>query len=690
MIAIVLCAAVDTELEREINEQFQLNPLDSELAKLHGLPKSLIPIAGKSMLDRWWSKIKNERAISQVYLCVNGAKCRHFERWCSERGIPHECIVNDGVTSREDSIGSAADLVMALRRARSHGHEEKDVMVLAGDHLFFKTFDLEGAVNFYASNKARTPNASALLYYTLKEDEDPSQRGMVVVHPLTKAIENFIEKPTLEQQVELFGGSGETKKNSGNNHNSNINNNTIQTKQRLGSPMFYIFSSSTVCRIIHLINTYTENSNNKALSCGKLVEMLIQDAKTRNGDKDAITTAETTFYGMRLPSAFGIMNCDSKLAKFRDFERIFSSSNMSTGEETSFDSITSVTVRSYARTGLMGNPSDGMYGKTLGITVSNFWAEVHISQSDRIILHPHPLYDPSEFGSLSDLYKVCKKEGYMGGMRLLQATLKKFAEYCTLHGIALSQRNFEVRYDTNIPKQVGLAGSSAIVSALFKGLMKFYGLTSMDIPLESQPSFVLSVEEELGINAGLQDRVMQIYEGCVHMDFNKDTLLTRNHGIYTRLSDNEEIRENLKQMPFFIAYEARPSDSGKIHSSVKARFLNNDETVLNSVEQWKKLTDDARICIETNNIQKLKLLMDSNFNLRLQLYGKDVVGESNLRMIQIARNLGCSAKFPGSGGAIVGLANDRKDFIKLRMAYEKEDFVFVPLRPYFPSVEKDK
>ena len=105
------------------------------------------------------------------------------------------------------------------------------------------------------------------------------------------------------------------------------------------------------------------------------------------------------------------------------------------------------------------------------------------------------------------------------------------AEYCTLHGIALSQRNFQVRYDTNIPKQVGLAGSSAIVSALFKALMKFYGLTSMDIPLEQQPSFVLSVEAELGINAGLQDRVMQIYEGCVYMNFDKEMLLSNNHGM---------------------------------------------------------------------------------------------------------------------------------------------------------------
>ena len=306
-----------------------------------------------------------------------------------------------------------------------------------------------------------------------------------------------------------------------------------------------------------------------------------------------------------------------------------------------------------------------------------------MSASDRIILHPHPLYDPSEFGSLSDLHKVCAKEGYMGGMRLLQATLKTFAEYCTLHGIALSQRNFQVRYDTNIPKQVGLAGSSAIVSALFKALMQFYGLTSMDIPLEQQPSFVLSVEEELGINAGLQDRVMQIYEGAVYMDFNKELLLSRNHGIYERM-DAVEVKDHLKQMPLFIAYEARPSDSGKIHSSVKQRFVNNDPIVLQAVEQWKKLTDAAKIAIQENNVPALQELMNANFNLRRELYGDACVGASNLRMIQIARDLGCAAKFPGSGGAIVGLASKRTDFIPLRIAFEREDFVFVPLRPYFP------
>ena len=543
MIAIVLCAAVDTELEREISRQFDSNPFDPNLAKIKGLPKSLIPIAGRSMLDRWWEKISRERHISSIYLCVNGAKCRHFERWCSERGIPHECIINDGVTAREAAIGSAADLVMALRRAKAHGHGDKDVMVLAGDHLFFKTFDLEGCVNFYYSNKDRAEDASVLLYYSLKAIEDPAQRGMVQVDPLSKQIERFVEKPSSDDQLELFADG---------------------RKQRLGSPMFYIFSQKTAAQIIDVV---AKTKGGIPLSCGRLIELLVAQ--------------QNEFYGMRLPSAFGIMNCDSKLATFRDFERIFAANDV--GQPASFDSVRSVTVRSYARAGLIGNPSDGMYGKTLGVTVSNFWAEVHLSASERIVLHPHPLYDPSEFGSLSDLHKVCKKEGYMGGMRLLQATLKRFSEYCTLHGIALSQRNFQVRYDTNIPKQVGLAGSSAIVSALFKALMKFYGLTSADIPLEIQPSFVLSVEEELGINAGLQDRVMQIYEGCCYMDFNKEMLLSKNHGVYERL----QVQEALNNMPLFIAYEARPSDSGKIHSSVKQRFLANDPTVLKAVENCR-------------------------------------------------------------------------------------------------------
>ena len=41
--------------------------------------------------------------------------------------------------------------------------------------------------------------------------------------------------------------------------------------------------------------------------------------------------------------------------------------------------------------------------------------------------------------------------------------------------------------------------------------MTFFNLSAVDLPVEIQPQFILDVEkEELHINAGLQDRVVQV------------------------------------------------------------------------------------------------------------------------------------------------------------------------------------
>ena len=58
---------------------------------------------------------------------------------------------------------------------------------------------------------------------------------------------------------------------------------------------------------------------------------------------------------------------------------------------------------------------------------------------------------------------------------------------------------------------MGLAGSSAIVTAALRCLMDFYGVTAADVPRHRLPQLVLDVERaELGIQAGLQDRVVQV------------------------------------------------------------------------------------------------------------------------------------------------------------------------------------
>ncbi len=46
-------------------------------------------------------------------------------------------------------------------------------------------------------------------------------------------------------------------------------------------------------------------------------------------------------------------------------------------------------------------------------------------------------------------------------------------------------------------------------------------------------------------------------------------------------------------------------------------------------------------------------MLDRNFDLRCEVCGSSVSAK-NRRMVQIARQFGASAKFTGSGGAIIG------------------------------------
>lgn len=58
--------------------------------------------------------------------------------------------------------------------------------------------------------------------------------------------------------------------------------------------------------------------------------------------------------------------------------------------------------------------------------------------------------------------------------------------------------------------QTGLSGSSAIVCAALNCLLDFYEVRHL-IKVEVRPELILSAEKELGIVAGLQDRVAQVY-----------------------------------------------------------------------------------------------------------------------------------------------------------------------------------
>jgi glucuronokinase len=325
--------------------------------------------------------------------------------------------------------------------------------------------------------------------------------------------------------------------------------------------------------------------------------------------------------------------------------------------------------KGYARAALLGNPSDGFYGKTIALLMRNFAAEVELWESPELSIKPHPEHDPTTFGSLEDLRAMAAAQGYYGGMRLILATCKKFADVCASRGVALPKRQFTVRYHTTIPRQVGLGGSSSIIAATFHGLMDFYGVPAAAFPLPERPGIILSVEtEELAIQAGLQDRVIAVYGGLVYMDFANELLEQQGHGDYVRLDPD-------LTPPLFVAWGSPGGESGKAHSPIHTLWERGDERVREAMQAFAGFAEEGWRALLAHDRARLGELMDANFDLRRSLYGDEVIGPQTLRLIAIAREHGCAAKLPGSGGAVIGLPPDKEEaWEALVAAYEGEGF----------------
>ncbi|XP_023931055.1 glucuronokinase 1-like, partial [Lingula anatina] len=389
-----------------------------------------------------------------------------------------------------------------------------------------------------------------------------------------------------------------------------------ETESRCASVVFYCLRKETLPLVQEYLVLYPEVEQR---NFGHFMQWIIDSKKTK-------------VYGLKLPTGFQLIG-QVGLKDYKDWLGVFA--NRQSAEKKKKET----TKRAYARVGLFGNPSDGYYGKTISMSIKNFWAEVTITESDHLVLLPHPLNDPTEFGSLADLYGISRKEGYLGGLRLLQATCKKFYQYCSVRGIALAKRNFTLKYDTNIPRQVGLAGSSAIVTATLDCLMFFFDLT--------------------------------------------DARYSQNYPAPVDVVGGNYIPLNIDALPsFWLAYIADPSDSGKIHSNIKERWNAGDSEVIGAMQRFAQITDSARESIEQHDWERLAALMDENFDLRRQIFGDAALGEANLRMVEIARQFGSAVKFPGSGGAVIGLCLDKNKVTDMITAFQTEGFVVCEILPH--------
>src|SRR5579864_5413512 len=264
----------------------------------------------------------------------------------------------------------------------------------------------------------------------------------------------------------------------------------------------------------------------------------------------------------------------------------------------------------YARAGFLGNPSDGYFGKTISFSFRDFRARVLVFPSARLEIKPSKA-DLPVFENLQDLYKTTRWRGYYGGIRIIQGLIVRFMDYCHSMGMELEDRNFTIEYESSIPQRLGMGGSSAIITAALHALCRYF---DVQIPLPTQANLILETEtRELGVPAGLQDRVIQVYEGLVYMDFAKELLDQRGYGDYEQM--DPALLRNI-----YVAYRTSLSEGTEVfHNNIRERWRLGDPEIVSAMKTWASYAERGRQALLDRDYETLDQLIDANFDLRCKI-----------------------------------------------------------------------
>jgi glucose-1-phosphate thymidylyltransferase len=121
------------------------------------IPKMLLPLAKRPMLDYLLDRIREVDEIDAIHLVTNARFAQAFEDWAPQDVTVHD----DGTSSNEERLGAIGDLAFTIEQA---GLKGQDLFVVAGDNLI--GYSLREFVDFW-----RGKGGSAIAVY---EVGDPS------------------------------------------------------------------------------------------------------------------------------------------------------------------------------------------------------------------------------------------------------------------------------------------------------------------------------------------------------------------------------------------------------------------------------------------------------------------------------------------------------------------------------------
>jgi glucuronokinase len=258
-----------------------------------------------------------------------------------------------------------------------------------------------------------------------------------------------------------------------------------------------------------------------------------------------------------------------------------------------------------ARVGLAGNPSDAYGGAAVAVPVPSLTATVEVDGGDFLRI-----------------------TGPTDGGRLVGTAVARLARY------AGRNEGLEVRWSTTIPREVGLAGSSAIVIATLRAVAARWSVVIEPLDLAHM---ALAVEvDDLGIAAGMMDRAVQAFGAPV-------------------LVDGDDARPlQVERLPTLgLAWSlaaAGPSD--QVHGPLRARFDAGEPGVVDAMARLAALGRDGAAALEAGDVDALRRAVRATFAERV---GLGIVGPEMVAMAEALEAIGGAATSAGSGGAVVAV-----------------------------------
>jgi galactokinase/mevalonate kinase-like predicted kinase len=217
-----------------------------------------------------------------------------------------------------------------------------------------------------------------------------------------------------------------------------------------------------------------------------------------------------------------------------------------------------------------------------------------------------------------------------------------------------------VRVWTEIPMQAGLAGSTAMLTAIVGAIARWQNLQLNPYALAET---VRKIEARvLGVLCGFQDQHMAVFGGLNFMDFyGKESLEQRDD---EPLATIEPLAERCPTPPLLLAHTGVQHHSGTVHKSPRQRWEEGDMEVRGGYARIMALARRGKRALIEQDWQKLGEAMNENHEIVAALGGS---GVENDRLIEAARRAGAwGAKLAGAGGGgtIIVLVKERERVVQ--------------------------